>query len=458
MKQIDLTLLSAGLPEDIQIARNSGDFALARQLIRRRLPQPIPQALRTRLELELGNLDNLELCYTVNEAELLEEIRQRIPDFTPDDLSEQKALGRLDWIMYNGRCMYARGCCASLFKSYPDLWRRSVCGDESDYQLLEELVKDLSDGQILSCHIHIRQRLLIPEDIFSEGELLRVHMPLPVPQREIQNLKILTVSPPPVKYPGDCEVQPTVYFEARYPVPEGFSVEYAFDHVQTYVDLADEGRIRQAGTEPLGAGNQEFLAEQPPHIRFTPYLRALAEELRGSETNPLFLARRIYDFVTTRVEYRFVRSYACIDQLPEYGALNLKGDCGVMALLFITLCRILGIPAAWQSGLDAKPGDVGEHDWAKFYVPGTGWVYADLSYGASSYIRGAQKRWNYFFGNVDPYRIPINEGFQCGLTPPKLFQRADPYDNQCGEVESSVRGLYEAEIDYSYQEIDIHRI
>lgn len=74
------------------------------------------------------------------------------------------------------------------------------------------------------------------------------------------------------------------------------------------------------------------------------------------------------------------------------------------------------------------------------------------------FCRGAQKRWNYFFGNVDPYRIPINEGFQWDLTPPKRFQRADPYDNQCGEVESSARGLYEAEIDYSYQEIDIHRI
>ena len=54
-----------------------------------------------------------------------------------------------------------------------------------------------------------------------------------------------------------------------------------------------------------------------------------------------------------------MRDYACIDHLAEYCALNLKGDCGVQALLFITLCRIAGIPAKWQSGIDAKPGDVG---------------------------------------------------------------------------------------------------
>ena len=35
------------------------------------------------------------------------------------------------------------------------------------------------------------------------------------------------------------------------------------------------------------------------------------------------------------------------------------GDCGVFALLFITLCRIAGIPARWQSGLAVRPGRVG---------------------------------------------------------------------------------------------------
>lgn len=181
----------------------------------------------------------------------------------------------------------------------------------------------------------------------------------------------------------------------------------------------------------------------------------LAKELTGGETNPLLIVRRFYDFITTKTDYRFVRDYCSIDNIPEYCALNRRGDCGVQALLFITLCRIAGIPAVWQSGLDAKPGDVGEHDWARFYVPSIGWVYADLSYGGSSYIRGAFDRWNFFFGNVDPYRVPINDGFQKELAPAKIHMRIDPYDNQCGEAEYDDRGLTGAEVEYRYTEIDI---
>ena len=59
-----------------------------------------------------------------------------------------------------------------------------------------------------------------------------------------------------------------------------------------------------------------------------------------------------------------------------------------MALTFITLCRIAGIPARWESGFAVAPGDAGCHDWARFYVAPKGWMYADCSYGASMARRG----------------------------------------------------------------------
>ena len=84
------------------------------------------------------------------------------------------------------------------------------------------------------------------------------------------------------------------------------------------------------------------------------------------------MARKFYDFVTTQVKYSFVRDYFQIPHLGEYAAANLKGDCGLQALLFILLCRISGIPARWQSGLAVEPDYVGSHDWAQFYVDGWG--------------------------------------------------------------------------------------
>ena len=94
-----------------------------------------------------------------------------------------------------------------------------------------------------------------------------------------------------------------------------------------------------------------------------------------------------------------------------------------MALTFITLCRIAGIPARWESGFAVAPGDAGCHDWARFYVAPKGWMYADCSYGASMARRGDEVLRRHYF-------------------PPMLGFRRDPYDNQSGEMEADGVGLY----------------
>ena len=136
--------------------------------------------------------------------------------------------------------------------------------------------------------------------------------------------------------------------------------------------------------------NQESL----PHIRFTPFIRALCAELKGSENNPLLIARRFYDYCTTQAVYRFVPPYFTKVNIPEYFAAGQRGDCGMHAITFITLCRCAGIPAQWQAGLYARPTDVGNHDWARFYIAPYGWLYADCSFGGSAYRAGALDRWD----------------------------------------------------------------
>lgn len=453
----DLKFLSVDLPEDILKEKWSGNFDKAKKLIAQRKSENIPQALRCRLELELKNLENLECRYTVTREEALRQVRQRIPEMSDEEFDQLQLEGKLDWIYLDGKVMYLDSFCATLFKVNPLLWQRSRQGDQSDYQILDDLIADLKDGQEICCHIHIRQEVSLKEQAVEEGKILRVHIPVPLEREQVKNLQLLEVTPAPVRMAEEDASQPTLYFETPAAYGQIFSVEYAFDHRTTYIDLSKPER-QKAATEPLPEEMKVYLCEELPHIQFTPYLRSLAAEIAEGERNPLLIARRIYDFITTKVSYAFVRDYACIDRLAEYCALNLKGDCGVQALLFITLCRISGIPARWQSGIDAKPGDVGEHDWAMFYVSGSGWVYADLSYGGSSYIRDAYERWNYFFGNADPYRIPINDAFQRDFDPPKNFWRNDPYDNQSGEAEYEDHGIKSDDLVYRYQEIDIHRI
>lgn len=457
MKYEDLQYLAVQLPEDILKEKWSGHFERARAIIADRMEKDIPYALKCRLKLELGNMADIERRYTVTKEEALAQVRNHIPDMSEEEFDRLLLEGKIDWAYIEGEQRYLDSFCATLFKVYPKLWERSVIGDKSDYSVLEDLVQGLTDGQETSCHIHIRQTLSVKEEAVEEGKTLHAYMPLPVEREQIKNLNIIDISPAPKHVSEASAPQPTVYFEEPAKAGMVFSIEYAFDHVVNYIDM-EKVNLSEVATAEIPEEEKKYLAEELPHIQFSPYLRALAEELKGDETNPLLIARRFYDFITTKTEYRFVRDYSCIDNLPEYCALNQKGDCGVQALLFITLCRIAGIPARWQSGIDAKPGDIGEHDWAMFYVPSLGWRYADLSYGGSSYVRGAYARWNYFFGNADPYRIPINAKFQQNFDIPKKFRRQDPYDNQVGELEYDDHGVYGSSINYRYEEIDIHRI
>jgi transglutaminase-like putative cysteine protease len=178
-----------------------------------------------------------------------------------------------------------------------------------------------------------------------------------------------------------------------------------------------------------------YTAEQYPHIRFTPFIRALAEEIRGNETDPLRLARRVYDWICDHVRYSYVRDYLLIENIPEFVLTNGYGDCGTMALAFITLCRALGIPAKWQSGSSCTPARIGSHDWSMFYVAPYGWLYCDPSYGEGAARAGNEERRNHYFGNLDPFRLVASNEFQQPLTPDKVLCRMDPYDNQNGEAE-----------------------
>ena len=66
----------------------------------------------------------------------------------------------------------------------------------------------------------------------------------------------------------------------------------------------------------------------------------------------------------------------------------------------------------------------------------------DASYGVSSTRAENEERRQFYFGNLDPYRMVANRAFQENFTVPKQQWRADPYDNQLGEIETSDRGFH----------------
>ena len=447
----DLSYMKIPLPEDVLKLKNYGDFAGAQKMIDHFMTKDIPNALRKRLEIEkdvLKVMGGNEYPYTYEEA--LEIMTSHLRDFKEEELQYLKEISAADWIYVDGTVHFQRRFYENLIKTRPDLAERVMVEDVDDAQanelkqkLLNDNVHYMKEKGGRTVRTQIRATIKAQKDAEEVGRKVTVHLPIPKICQQVSKVDIIAASPEITKIADEDAAQRTVCFETELKADQEFMVEYAYDYHVDYVEL-----------DPAKASEEQpdfCTNEQAPHIRFTPYLQELLKEIIGDETNPIIKARKIYDFVTTKVMYSYMREYFTIECIPEYAAINLKGDCGVQALLFITLCRMTGIPARWQSGLYATEFYTGCHDWAQFYVAPYGWVFADLSFGGSAWRLGNTERWNYYFGNLDIFRMPANSEIQMEFTPEKKWLRIDPIDNQRGEIEYEDHGL-------SFDQVEVEQI
>lgn len=348
----DLSFMNVPLPEDVLKLKIYGDYDGAQKMIRYFLEEKdIPQALRKRLEIEqevIGVMAGNEYPFTYDEA--LEIMTSHLRDFKKEELDYLKEISAADWIYINGEVHFQRRFYENLIKTRPDYAKRVIAEnpeDEKQNNLNQNLLNDnihyMKEHGGRTVHTRIRSTIKTKKEFEEVGRKVRVHLPIPKVYEQVSNVEI-HASNPEITYiaPADAP-QRTVYFETELKADQEFMVDYSFDYHVNYVEL-DPAKVSEEQPDFC-------LEEQAPHIVFTPYLRELRDELAGDETNPIILARRFYDFVTTKVMYSFMREYFTIECIPEYCAIKLKGDCGVQALLFITLCRMSQIPARWQSGL-----------------------------------------------------------------------------------------------------------
>lgn len=437
------------LPDEIVSAREQGDWALAGRIIEGWLRRSLPECLRARLELEREYLQQMGGEYRLDAAALTAALRARIPDFTDEDLDSLLRAGWLDTRMADGARRFHQDTVDSLLKANGELAARAGQPFSPHSEALDPVIARIRAQGALTLSLRLRAALRIRDEAFAPGQTYRVHLPLPTPTMQQRAVKILDVRPNPRHIARESAPQRTAFFEETLDANAPFTAEYSYQWRCRYADVWDgEPFIAYPDAPPP---TDRDLKEQLPHIAFTPYLRALAAELRGDEVIPVRVVRRIYDFITSHVRYAYVRAYRLIDNGSEYAARNLRGDCGLQALLFITLCRIAGIPARWESGLAAAPGDIGSHDWAQFYTEPWGWLPADCSFGGAAFRNNNAARRAFYLGNLDPWRMAANTQYFAAFQPPRAFARNDPYDNQRGEAETEARPLSAGEYSTTYE-------
>lgn len=433
---------NVGLPEDIRRMKEHGDFSGALRLMDLRLKENnLPEAFRACLTVHREMLLRLPEEFPYSRQEAIAIIREHIPDFPEETFDEYIDLRKIRWIYANGEMRIFNRFFPTLCKADPAFARKAgvqlpgvetTSGNKGPGRL-DITMQKMKEKGAMTNRIRIRATVKLKDELFTPGMFIRAHLPIPAACDQQSDIRIEKVFPESGIIAPEDAPQRTVCWEETMAVNHKFEVVYSYLHTAKFTDAYHlSGEVSDFS---------DFTQEQTPHIVFTPYIRALCAELTKGISDPLQKARAFYDFITLNMKYTFMPGYFVMENIAENCALNYNGDCGVFALLFLTMCRCAGIPAQWQSGLTAEPDFCGGHDWVRFYVKPYGWIYADTSYGTAAVRAGNEERRQFYFGNLDPYRMVANSQFQAPFTIPKEQWRADPYDNQIGEMETKDKGL-----------------
>ncbi|GAU77810.1 transglutaminase-like domain-containing protein [Fusibacter sp. 3D3] len=502
---MNLEYLRVSCPENIDNLVKMGAFSQARAAIERHMTLEIPTILKERLEHELLTMELIERDFLQTKSELFKALSPYIVGLDLAEIDTFESEGYLLWHMIEGEKKYHKRAVKTVLKENIRLGNRLKLDQYEPAKacLKEHKAVDLaidkmrSTGEItvettLKTSLKIKPEVLEGILVSAREVTSRFYLPLPRRAHFTKAVEVLETSSSNYQIASEQALQRVIYAEGNLASNtsdssdsddsddssdsddsddsgDAFEIKYRFLNHMMYRPLYEMAeQLEQKNKDETTDGQvdflnakemhlkkmnlyghlsqedqEQYLKEKSPHILFTPLLVDLAHKIVEQETEPLIKAKRIYDYITQHIRYRFMGSYRMLLNIPEYGALNMRGDCGVQALLLITLLRIVGVPATFASGLTSAP-DVGcgMHDWSAFYVEPYGWCFADASYGGSAYRRDLKDKWHFYFGNLDPYRMMSNFDFQVPFEFPKAFVREDAYDNQVGEVETSSGALF----------------
>lgn len=431
-----------------------------------------------------------DFCQTRQEVK--DYLTQYIPDVTDEQIDAWTASGKLENMEIDGQTMYFEFAGRNLFRIDPlanAIWNadrpEQALPDYSGYQNsnISAIISGAIDAERAGAAqpvyyepktYHVTYKVVVDADAVPAGETLRCWLPFPRTDLPRQTgVKLISTSEPEYTAAAEGSRHSTIYMEKKAVKGQPTVFEEVFEYTTAgeYYDLRDYVAPAYDTTSEIW---KEYTAEQPPHIVFTDRMKALSDSLTAGLNDPVAKARAIFTWVNDCFPWASAREYSTVPCIPEYVLGCGHGDCGQVTLLLMTLCRIAGIPAHFQSGFVIKEGgEAGLHDWSELWFEGLGWVPVDQSRGLwedavrtipftcdpsetvvpdnyrpdfrfdSAADADFNDRYLWFhFGSIDTYRLVVNSDFGCALSPEKTFPRSETVDFQRGEVEWRGGNLY----------------
>ena len=248
-----------------------------------------------------------------------------------------------------------------------------------------------------------------------------------------------------------------LYAEARADKAKPLKIVTEFKVLREEISgMADASKAGEITPTHMRAFAAELRRDEM-HMEVTPKIQKIADDLAGSEKNPVRQAEKFFQFVIEKSEH-YSKSGPkpkglCLGSADE--CLAGSGDCCTdQHALFIALCRARNIPCRLLYGSRLKPENAGkDHDpgyrcWPNFFAPGIGWVPLDIS-SADSAAPGKAGQW---FGGLDQNRLEWAEGRDFDLEP-KSRNRPDLVIRGWVEVDGEPHPGFERTINFTSEPV-----
>lgn len=435
-----------------------GQFEAAKTRIDHELADAsLSSSLKRAFEFQRERMRRMRIDFSLTADDVKKQVRQRIPDLSDAEFARWDAHGLFEHMVIDGKRLYFRRSPANLFRLSAEARKRrakqtpfagSSLEQVDDYH--RKIVRQAVAGggsSVLPQRVKVTQTLTVDADAVPAGKTLRAWIPFPrAIKGQQEDIRLVDSHPSRHQVAPESAMQRTVYMEktARAGKPTKFSVTYEVKLYAQYHAIDADDVVPAKITSELAP----YVAERPPHIVFSQPLRVFSKQVVGDATNPYRIAQRIYAAVDD-TPWAGAREYSTISDLSAYALHAGHGDCGQQTMLLITLMRMNGIPARWQSGWTFTRGDYNDiHDWAEIYLEPYGWVPVDVTYGRLDSSDPSLK-W-FYLGGLDNFRIAFNDDFGRKFVPAKHSFRSDNVDSQRGEVEWDGGNLYYDQWSYHF--------
>ncbi len=420
----------------------------------------VPHELRARLAFERERMRRIRMDFSLTRADAIERARRQIPGLTESQFDRFDAQGSLESMTIDGERRYFNRAPSNLFRVSaearalrPDPEQAFFDGPYTQFHPHHAEVLTAAQSEesrfVAPRRVRIEQSLSVNADAVPAGETVKVWIPYPrVIVGQQQDIVFLASEPPDHHIAPESALQRTVYLEkpARAGEPTEFSIRYELSIAAQRVEI-DPSKVVPTPDDPSLA---PFLNEEPPHIVFSDALRLYSAKTLGDETDPYRIVQKLFAAVDS-IPWGGAREYSTIRNISDYALHADHADCGQQTLLLISLLRLSGIPARWQSGWvfsEAYENYANLHDWGQVFLAPYGWVPMDVTTGQLD-STDPSLRW-FYLGGLDAYRVAFNDAISTAFDPPKQHVRSETVDSQRGEAEWRGGNLYFDQWDYGF--------